>query len=149
MARKSLVVEAHSDAPPETVFAILADAEGWARWSRKTKSAVLERPGTTDRDGVGAIRVFQNGRTRSREEVVEYAPPRRFVYTLLSGLPLRDYRAEVDLTAAGTGTHIRWASSFDPKRPGTGWIYRWALTIFIRQTAQSLAAYAVTANVPR
>ncbi len=146
MARQSLVVEARSDASPETVFAILADTEGWVRWSRKTKSAVLERPGSTEREGVGAIRVFQNGRTTSREEVVEYEPPRRFVYTLLSGLPLRDYRAEVDLTPDGTGTRIRWASSFEPKRRGTGWIYRNALRVFIRQTATALAEFAAKAG---
>jgi uncharacterized protein YndB with AHSA1/START domain len=144
MARKSLVVETRSDAPPETVFAVLADTEGWVRWSKKTKSAVLEQPGATDREGVGAVRAFQNGRTLSREEVLEYDPPRRFVYTLLSGLPLREYRSEVDLTPDGTGTRIRWSSSFEPERPGTGWLYRFALRVFIRRTARSLAEFAAT-----
>lgn len=31
---------------------------------------------------------------------------------LLSGLPVRDYRAEVMLRPAGRGTDIRWRSTF-------------------------------------
>jgi hypothetical protein len=49
----------------------------------------------------------------------------RFAYEFLSGLPVRDYRAEVTLTpASDAGTHIRWRSRFAPKIPGTGWLLR-------------------------
>jgi len=59
---------------------------------------------------------------------------------LLSGLPLRDYRADVDLTPTDGGTDIRWHSTFHPKVPGTGWIYRRALTRFIGDMVRGLAA---------
>jgi len=36
----------------------------------------------------------------------------------LSGLPLRDYRATIDLEAVGSGTVLHWRASFDAKVPG-------------------------------
>jgi hypothetical protein len=76
--------------------------------------------------------------------VVEVVPGRRFSYALLSGLPLRGYRANVDLTPADGGTTIHWRSSFTPKVPGTGWIFRWALGTFIQRCVDGLAAHAAT-----
>jgi hypothetical protein len=101
----------------------------------------LERPAPgPDPDGVGAIRRFRTGRTTSREEVLEFEPDRHLAYTLLSGLPLKDYRATVDLRPDGTGTAITWRSTFRPKFPGTGWIYRLALGKFLERLIASLAA---------
>ena len=48
-------------------------------------------------NGVGAIRRFERGRFTTRERVTEFAPDRRLSYRLLSGLPLRDYEAHIDL----------------------------------------------------
>ena len=33
---------------------------------------------------------------------------------------MRNYRADVTLTADGDGTRIAWAGTYDPKWPGTG-----------------------------
>ena len=82
----------------------------------------------------------------SRERVIERVPEQRFGYELLSGLPLRDYRAAVTLTPVEEGTRIRWRSSFVAKVPGTGWIYRLTLGRFIRQVAEGLAAHASTSD---
>ncbi|GAB3980315.1 SRPBCC family protein [Plantactinospora veratri] len=98
------------------------------------------RPGRAG--GVGAIRIFRTGWLTSRERVVERVPDRRFSYELLSGLPLRDYRADVDLTPERGGTSIRWHSTFAARVPGTGWLYRRALHRFIGQVAAGLAAHA-------
>ena len=58
------------------------------------------------------------GRTTTVERVVESAPARRLVYTVVKGLPVRNYRAEVTLTPEGKGTHIRWSASWDRTLPG-------------------------------
>jgi len=93
--------------------------------------------------GVGEIRRFRSGRVTSRERVVALEPPRRFAYEFLSGLPIRDYRAEVTLApTAEAGTAIRWRSSFRAKIPGTGWVLRRSLTRFIAKTAEGLAREA-------
>jgi hypothetical protein len=138
-------VTAHSTADAATVYALLADGATWPTWS-PIGSFELERPGAPAPEGLGAIRVFRTGRVTSREELVELVPGRRLSYALLSGLPLRGYRADVDLTPDSTGTRIRWQSRFTPKVPGTGWLYRLMLGRFIQRTADGLAAHAAKAQ---
>jgi len=135
---QTIDVTAHSTKDAPALYALLADGASWPTWS-PIGSFELERPGGSEREGVGAIRVFRTGRVASREELVELVPDRRLSYILLSGLPLRGYRADVDLTPNDTGTEIRWHSTFRPAVPGTGWLYRAALTRFIRRCANGLA----------
>jgi hypothetical protein len=130
-------VRARSAASTERVWNLLATTSSWTTWS-KASEASLERPGDPA-EGVGAIRRFKTGRTRSREEVVVYEPTRRFAYVLLEGLPLRHYRGEVELEPDGDGTRIRWHSTFDVKVPGTGWLWRAILRRFLQETADRLA----------
>jgi hypothetical protein len=40
------------------------------------------------------------------------------VYTVVKGIPVRNYRAEVTLSPEGKGTHIRWSASWDRTLPG-------------------------------
>ena len=143
---KTIDVTAHSPATARELFALVADGATWPTWS-PISSFALERPGDTEREGIGAVRVFRTdqttGRVTSRERIVELVPDRRLSYELLSGLPLRGYHADIDLTPDGTGTTIRWRSTFRPKVPGTGWLYRMALARFIQRCATGLAAAQV------
>ncbi|QYN21078.1 SRPBCC family protein [Amycolatopsis sp. DSM 110486] len=132
-------VRARTSADPATVYALLRDGESWPRWS-PLGSFELARAGSSEREGLGALRVFRTGRTRSCEEVIELVPNRRFGYALRSGLPLRDYRAYVDLTPVDGGTEIHWHSSFTGKVPGTGWFYRLVLGRFIGRVVAGLVA---------
>jgi Polyketide cyclase / dehydrase and lipid transport len=97
---------------------------------------------TSEADGRGEVRAFKTGRVRVREEVVERRPQRRLSYTLRSGLPVRDYRAEIDLTPRRGGTEIRWHTTFTAKVPGTGRLYRWGLAKATRQFVDGLAKHA-------
>jgi hypothetical protein len=133
-----------SPAGPEQVFQVLADAERWTEWTPFSRAELEQRAPGPDPNGVGALRRFQKGRTTSRERVVAYEPGRRLAYELVTGLPLRDYHSEVALTPAGSGTEITWHSTFRPKVPGTGWIYRLALQKFIGDLVPNLAARAAT-----
>jgi hypothetical protein len=92
--------------------------------------------------GVGAIRVFITKVSRAREEVVALTPGRRLSYILLSGLPFRNYRADVDLAPAEGGTIIRWRASFAPKQPWLGWFWKRFMIWVLSSTAASLAAAA-------
>jgi len=136
---QTIDVTAHSQTDARALYALLADGASWPIWS-PIGSFELERPGGSQPEGVGAVRIFRTGRFTSREQLVELVPGRRLSYVLLSGLPLRDYRADVDLTPDSTGTDIRWRSTFRPKIPGTGWLYRLVLTRFIQRCANGLAA---------
>jgi hypothetical protein len=143
MARQHIRVEQRAAASPAAVYALLIDGSTWPAWS-PIGSFELERSAPPGREGIGAIRIFRTGRVTSREVVVERVPGRRFSYELLSGLAIRDYRADIDLAPDGDGTLIRWHSSFDAKVPGTGGIYRRSLGRFIRDLVTGLAAHAAT-----
>jgi hypothetical protein len=128
----------------------LADGASWPDWS-PFESFELERPGDPPPEGVGAIRVFRKEGTTGRDQIVELVPGRRLGYVSLSGPPVRDYRAEIDLEGTGEGTAIKWRASFHPRIVGTGWLLDWGLRSFLEECARGLAEHAahVPANVPR
>jgi uncharacterized protein YndB with AHSA1/START domain len=134
-------VATRSSAPVERVWAVLADARRWKEWT-PFRTTELEREGSPDPDGVGALRRFGLSPVVSREEVVEFEPPRRLVYELRSGLPVNAYRAEVTLTPWEQGTEIDWRSRFEPRIPGTGPFFRAFLTRAITDIAGRLARRA-------
>src|SRR2546430_1033075 len=101
-------VTARSAADAQTIYRLLADGRTWPTWSpigSFTPGDPAEVP-----EKVGDIRLFRTGRTLSRERIVELVPGRRISYELLAGLPLRGYRADVDLTPEAGGTVIHWRS---------------------------------------
>jgi uncharacterized protein YndB with AHSA1/START domain len=135
-------VGARSAAPPERVWALLADARSWPRWAPFDEATVEEGR------GVGELLRFRTGRRTTRERVTGFEPPHRLAYELVSGIPIRDYRAEVTLTPDGAGTAIRWHSRFEPKIPGTGGLVRRPLQRFIEETVEGLAREAENAVSP-
>lgn len=141
MARQHVEATGWSPAPPSAVYRLLVDVASWPSWSGHKTAELVER-GEGDGDGVGAVRILRRGGVSSREQIVELVPDRRLGYILLSGLPLRDYRANVDLTPERGGTAIRWYSDFEAKLPGTGWLFRVALGRFMATAVESLAARA-------
>lgn len=141
---RSFEVVARSAAPPDRVFALLADGAGWARWAGPlVRRSSWEREGDPAPGGVGSVRRLGSARVFSREEVVAYDPPRHLGYTILSGQPVRSYRADVRLQATdGGGTEIRWAATFVPRLPGTGRLLRGWLRTVVASFARRLAAAA-------
>jgi hypothetical protein len=93
------------------------------------------------------MRVLTTPLAKVREETVDLVPNRRLSYVLLSGLPLRNYRADVDLEPLGDGAiMIVWRATFEKKYPGTGWFWQWLLGRVIKRVAEDLASGA---NDPR
>lgn len=132
-------VSATSTRPIEEVWALLADARGWKDWTPFTKSELLEE-GDPAPDGVGAVRRFGVGPLfNSVEEVVAFEPPRHFAYTLRTGLPLRGYRADVELAEApGGGTTIAWRSRWDDSAPPAAF-WTWFTRVNVARVAKALA----------
>jgi len=140
----SYEVTAHSSAPPARVFALLADATSWTKWAGPMVGhAEWEREGDPPPGGVGAIRKVGRWPIYGREEIVASDPPSHHAYTILSGNPVRNYRADITLGPDDAGgTRLTWSASFDPMVPGTG---RMLATIYRRLIggfARKVASYA-------
>ncbi len=142
-ARGGLHVEvvAHSTAPVDVVWDLVATVARWTEWSFVTR-ATLEREGSPDPDGVGALRRLTVLGRGSREAVVACEPPHHLAYTIVSGFPVRRHRADVELEPSGSGTLVRWAARFDPSVPGTGRATALLMRTVLGQLARSLVRHA-------
>ena len=128
MGHKEIDIRRVIPARPGAVFAPLLDRSTWPAWSGHD-AFQLVRPGAAGPYDVGSVGLLRSGRRVMREEIVEVVADQRISYTLLAGLPLRGYRANVDLTPTTAGTEVRWHATFDAP-PGLGWIYVAALRRF-------------------
>ena len=121
MGRYSYEVTARSAAPPEAVFALLADGAGWSRWAGPlVRYSAWEAGGPEPPGGVGSVRILGTRLLHSREQIVEHRPPELLAYEVRSGWPVRGYRADVRLQPDDGGTRITWSGTFDALVPGTG-----------------------------
>ncbi len=139
--RRSFVVRSHSAAPLEVVWPLVAEGRRWKEWSFLDRTE-LERTGVPEPDGVGAVRRFTRFGMGSREEVVAWDPPHHLAYTILSGFPVRNYRADVRLEPEDGGTAISWSVGFDDRLPGAGSVVAAVLHRVVRGFATGLARYA-------
>jgi Polyketide cyclase / dehydrase and lipid transport len=128
------------------VWPLIGEAARWQEWSWMTRTFLL-RPGQPEPDGVGALRRFAVGPSGSREEVVAWEPPHHLGYIAVSGLPVRRYRADVDLQADGGGTLVTWRGSFDALVPGTGAPLRLILRRMTHGFAVRVSRYAERTDV--
>ncbi len=139
----TFAVSARSRATPERVFALLADGSGWSQWAGPlVRRSSWEREGAPPPGGVGAVRRLGSSRVFSREQIVGYDPPRHLAYTILSGQPVRHYRADVRIEPDAAGSRIEWSAQFEPKLPGTGRLMAWYLAVIVGGFARRLAQRA-------
>ena len=105
MSRKTLSFLARYDVPPEVLFRVVTDHDGMGRWVGTPVSVIAAPP---DR-GVGTVRRITAGPLRIDEEVVAWDPPRRMIYRVVRGLPLRHHRGEVRISPWGEGgSQLAW-----------------------------------------
>jgi polyketide cyclase/dehydrase/lipid transport protein len=139
--RRAFVVRSRSGAAPEAVWPLIAEATRWKEWSFLDRSE-LERTGSPAPDGVGAVRRFTRHGIGSREEVIAWEPPHHLAYTILSGMPVRNYRADVLLEPDGAGTAVSWSVRFDERIPGSGSLLTAVLRRIVTRFAEGVARYA-------
>lgn len=105
-------------ADPAVVWKIVSDHERMSEWT-PARRVVLENPGSPDRNGVGAVRALHMFGPVVRERITEFNPPTRLSYTLVSGLPFREYRGRITIEPAETGSVMTTEISFRTIVPGT------------------------------
>jgi hypothetical protein len=137
-------VQGSSVAPVDTVWPLIGEAHRWKEWSFLDRTDLIT-VGEPLPDGVGAVRRFTSHGIGSREEVVVWDPPHHLGYVILSGFPVRHYRADVVLTpdgSGGSGTLVRWSGTFDELVPGTGRLLEVVLTKLMTRFVIGLTGYA-------
>ena len=97
----------------------------WPTWS-PTRLVRAARARGRDAGRRWGAQAFHHQRAkRAPSAVVTVQPNQEFSYTLLKGMPLRDYQATVTLTPVDGGTRSRTgAPPFAAKIPLTGPLYR-------------------------
>lgn len=124
---------ATTPAAPDAVWELLSDASTWARWGSWSR-VVVEGGGPHE---VGAVRVLDRPPFRVRERVTEIVPAQRMSYELVDGMRVRGYRATVTLEpVAGTGTVVRWRSTYERADPLTALLLRLAVRDACRRLAK-------------
>lgn len=74
-------------------------------------SARLEREGTTERNGLGAVRRVNAGVMQLREEITAFERPHLMEYRITWSRPaLQHDLGRVELTEVPGGTHVQWTS---------------------------------------
>lgn len=121
-------------APPERVFDVLADHEGWARWFPDFREASVTSP---EREGTGTRRRVRVGPMVLDERFLAWERGRRFAFTMVATrLPIvsamvEDWRME----PAEGGTRLSYAVGIDVPgwvRPFTGLLLRRFRPLFER-----------------
>jgi hypothetical protein len=130
-----------SSADPAAIYSLLKNSATYPFWSMIDEFELV-RPGTDEPHGVGSQRKFRTGRLVMHEEVVELVSDRLAAYTLLSGFPMNEYRAETILDPVDDGTKITWRCSFYPKYPGSGWFWRHMMSHVFRRLVRGVARAA-------
>ncbi|MGZ8753005.1 MAG: SRPBCC family protein [Acidimicrobiia bacterium] len=137
---------ATSAAPPEVVFAVLADHERWVEWFPNLKRVDVLGPAA----GVGARRRVKIPMVTVEEEFIAWEPGVRWAFTATSTSPAwtRSLIEDCQLTARPDGgTGIDYTMYLDPVGP-IGWIMKRSvgrISSAIQQGMENLAARAATA----
>ena len=115
MRKVEAAAEQTAHVPPEVVWSLLSDVMVYPQgpW----RKGGYRSDGDAAANGKGAVYWLQGSKRYgfrypvSVEEVLDVDPGKRLAYTVLRGIPVRNYRAEVTLTPSPDGTLIRWGVS--------------------------------------
>ncbi len=152
MSRLHVEAEQVARATPEAVWALVSDATRFAQWGPWSQ-AEYQSPGDTSPHGPGAIYRLRSARrvygrhVTSVEKTLEVEEGRRLTYTVVGGMPVRNYLGEITLTPVEDGTRIRWTATWDKTLPGQ-LVERGLRTFFPPMLADLVTAAETPAPTP-
>jgi len=126
------------DAPVGVVWDVLTDHARYREWTPVPHSRLVT-PGSTEPNGVDAVRFLGVGPLGAKERVLVFEPESHLAYTVDSGLPVRDYRADARLTDGGGWTQLEYTGSLRPLVPGTGPLLAFGVRQVLATLVSSLA----------
>ncbi len=134
MAQRTLSFLARYPVPPEILWGVVTDHEGMGRWLPANVKVITATP-----DGVGTVRRVGVGPLSIDEEIVVLEPPRRMVYRIVRGLPLRYHRGEVRVAPFGDGgSELAWDITIASQIPYFAQVLARALNRSINQGLRKL-----------
>ncbi len=118
MSLRTVTASATVQRPVDHVWSVLADHEGMTSWAPGLK-VTLDNEGTTDRNGLGAVRRISAPGPMPAivEEIVAFVPNSTLGYRAKAGVPFKNYGGEVVLSPVGGGTRIDYSISLDERVP--------------------------------
>lgn len=150
MTQLHVEAEQTARATPEAIWALVGDVTRYPEWG-PWSAAGYQRPGDASPRGPGAVQWLRSSRraylrrVTSIEKILEVEDRRRLVYTVIGGIPVRNYRAEVSLTPVADGTRVRWAATWDDTLSGR--IVRRGLRSVYPQIVAGLVAAAERSDI--
>jgi uncharacterized protein YndB with AHSA1/START domain len=145
MSQLRVQAEQTARTTPDVLWALVSDATRYPQWG-PWSAAGYQQPGDTSARGPGAVQWLRSSRraylryVTTIEKILVTEEPRRLAYTVIGGIPVRNYRAEITLTPTADGTHIRWAATWDATLAGR--LVLRGLRSFYPQIVADLAAAA-------
>ena len=145
MSQLHVEAEQTARATPGAVWALVSDVNRYPEWG-PWSAAGYQRPGDDSPRGPGAVQWLRSARRaylrhpKTIEKILEVEENHRLVYTVIGGIPVRNYRAEVTLTPVADGTRIRWAATWDTTLGGR--LVERGLRTFYPQVIADLVAAA-------
>ena len=138
MDRLHVEAEGTTSAEPDAVWSLVSDANTYAGWGPWSEGGYDPPGGGPSQPG--SVQWFRFGRrTTSVEQILEVDAPSKIVYTVVRGVPVKNYRAEVTLTPnLPHGTSIRWAATWDKTLMGR--LVHRKLQAVYRQVVDALVA---------
>jgi hypothetical protein len=123
------------------VYEVAKDSSRYPEWSIIGSFEHIHS-GATELYGVGSQRIYRTWPLRLLEEVTELIPGRRVSYTVLRGMPFRNYHSSIDITPVDGGSEIGWHSTFESIVPGSGSALRAFMQYVLDRMAPALAVEA-------
>ncbi len=137
-------VERIIEAPVDVVFRRYTDHASWSDWAGLGR-VTRERDGSPSENGVGCIRVFDNG-LKVREEILSFEEPRKMTYRMLGRIsPMRDHLGQVTFEPVAGGTRVVWSCKFESRIPFAGPAMERAIEKLFQKTLSRLARRGMSA----
>ena len=146
MEKLQVEAEQTAKATPETVWAIISDPTQYPQFGPWSAAGYRNNDGDPPPGTVGNVYWLKSSRrtylryATSVEKILELNEGRSLAYTVVGGIPVKNYRAEITLTPVDGGTHIRWAATWDSTLGGR--IVHRTLVVLYPELVTSLARLA-------
>ncbi|MEV0360913.1 SRPBCC family protein [Nocardia sp. NPDC050697] len=114
----STTVDAVVAAPRDVVYRTFANRESLS--PHLAVNITLKRPGSTEREGVGAQHLIGVGGVGITEEITELVPNERMAYKVVAGAPVKRHIGVVTFADTDGGTLVSYTMESEPKLPLPG-----------------------------